>query len=287
MQRAWIQAADNKHIDYDKDPHLRRKIDFIKRRIDTFIDHKSKDMAAMRTLKERIKNIRNAGIERGGEFALENLVYKELRDEGYLDKLSNYIRSIQDEELTLEAISQMHYTQEMEDWFNKRTARHISLVKKYAKILEPIVPGVVHQAELHDASKYEDLEKIPYIFISWDYHMKDLGEPFTVPKDIKERMTDATLHHVQNNRHHPEFFDKTGRINRDDRDKPPTKIVDGTAMTDVDIAEMVADWLAMAEEKGTSTLEWADKNINVRWKFTDDQVNLIYALIDVQEGDAV
>ena len=33
-----------------------------------------------------------------------------------------------------------------------------------------------------------------------------------------------------------------------------------------------------------SAKEWADKNVNIRWKFTDKQKDLIYELIEVVEG---
>jgi len=57
------------------------------------------------------------------------------------------------------------------------------------------------------------------------------------------------------------------------------KMVDATKMSDLDIAEMTADWAAMGEERGNSPKEWADKNVNKRWKFTKDQEKLIYELI--------
>jgi len=43
---------------------------------------------------------------------------------------------------------------------------------------------------------------------------------------------------------------------------------------------MCADWLAMAEEKGTTAIDWANKNINIRWKLTLPQVNLIQNLLN-------
>lgn len=92
-------------------------------------------------------------------------------------------------------------------------------------------------------------------------------------------MNSASEHHVHSNRHHPEFYDDTGKINREDRDKKPDKIVDATKMEDLDIAEMISDWLAMSEERGNKCIDWADKNVNIRWKFTDKQKDLIYKLI--------
>lgn len=42
---------------------------------------------------------------------------------------------------------------------------------------------------------------------------------------------------------------------------------------------MVADWFAMSEELGGHPKDWADKNINIRWSFSQEQKNLIYDLI--------
>jgi len=70
-------------------------------------------------------------------------------------------------------------------------------------------------------------------------------------------------------------------INKNNRDEPiGGKIIDATKMKDLDIAEMVADWLSMSEEKNSKPKGWADKNVNVRWKFTDEQKDLIYEIID-------
>ena len=45
--------------------------------------------------------MRASAIQQGGEFALENLVFKELRNRGYLDKLSNHIKHLEDTNLSL------------------------------------------------------------------------------------------------------------------------------------------------------------------------------------------
>lgn len=181
--------------------------------------------------------------------------------------------------------SSQEYTKEMEDWFISRTNRHIDLVKKYAKLIEEYDPirfkGLSEISENHDKSKFEDdVEKIPYIFISWKYHSQDIGKEFSVPKHIEDNMHKATIHHVKNNKHHPEYFDESSEINKADRDKPPEELVDATTMADINIAEMLADWMAMSEEKGNTVKEWADKNVNIRWQFTEDQTNLIYELIN-------
>jgi len=173
----------------------------------------------------------------------------------------------------------------MKNWFDKRTAKHIKLVQKYCKKIEEYdserFKGLIERGKIHDQSKYEDPEIDPYIYVSWDYKCKDDGVDFTPPEGMDDQMNEATEHHVNNNKHHPEYHSETkGKINREDRDKAPDEMIDATKMKDLDIAEMVADWMAMGEEKGNTPKSWADKNVNIRWKFTDDQKNLIYELIE-------
>jgi hypothetical protein len=42
---------------------------------------------------------------------------------------------------------------------------------------------------------------------------------------------------------------------------------------------MVADWCAMSEELGGHPAKWAADNINIRWKFNEHQIALIYFII--------
>ena len=176
-------------------------------------------------------------------------------------------------------------TKEMKDWFEKRTRRHIALVQKWADKIEEYDPkrfaGLRKQAEHHDDSKFESPEYEPYLFISWQYKCKDEGKTFDPPADLKEKMSKATEHHVKHNWHHPEFHStkEVGLINREDRDKPPAQMVDATEMPELDVAEMVADWLGMSEEKNSDPKDWAKKNVNVRWKFAPKQVKLINELV--------
>jgi hypothetical protein len=49
-----------------------------------------------------IKRMRQAGLSRDGEFGPENLVFKMLRSQGWIEKLSDYITTLQDQELSIE-----------------------------------------------------------------------------------------------------------------------------------------------------------------------------------------
>ena len=172
----------------------------------------------------------------------------------------------------------------MEDWFEQRTQRHIELVQKYCKKIADQYPrfkDLIERSKTHDASKFFAPEMEPYIYISWQYKCKDDGVKFDPPEGLDEKMNQATQHHVKNNAHHPEYHcDKeVDLINREDRDKPSKELVDATKMPPIDLAEMCADWMAMSEEKNSKPRDWADRNVNKRWKFTDEQSDLIYEII--------
>jgi len=173
----------------------------------------------------------------------------------------------------------------MKDWFEKRTKKHIERVQKFCKKIvdyDDKYEELIERGEVHDQSKFEDPEIDPYIYISWKYKCQDDGVDWEPPEGLDDKMNKATEHHVKNNRHHPECHceKEVDLINRKDRDKPPEEMIDATKMPKLDVAEMVADWCSMSDEKGGNPKDWADKNVNIRWKFNKGQEELIYELID-------
>lgn len=62
----------------------------------------SKDLMKLRAVKEKITKMRKAGLERAGEWSVENLVFKILRNLGLIDQISEKIRELEDQELSLE-----------------------------------------------------------------------------------------------------------------------------------------------------------------------------------------
>ena len=60
------------------------------------------DIDQLRKIKERITTMRRAGLERGGEWSTENIVFKDLRNLGTIDQITQKIRDMENEELSLE-----------------------------------------------------------------------------------------------------------------------------------------------------------------------------------------
>ena len=65
----------------------------------------SKDLNKLRAVKEKITKMRKAGLERAGEWSVENLVFKILRNLGLIDQLTEKIRELEDQELSLEQLA--------------------------------------------------------------------------------------------------------------------------------------------------------------------------------------
>jgi len=180
-------------------------------------------------------------------------------------------------------------TKEMKEHFRYRTGYHLWCVHKWSnKILQLKDSRIdandfIKERDCHDELKWLEPEYTPYLLISWRYKCKRDGIEFILPEDIKEKMHEATFHHIKNHRHHPEFWDDSVTIcslNKEDRDSPSAgKIVDGTKMPLTYVATMCADWFAMSEELGGEPEDWAKANVGIRWKFSEAQVELINSLI--------
>lgn len=63
---------------------------------------KDGDINDIERIRTKIRNMRKSGLARAGEFGVENLAFKILRNEGYLDKLHKAYIALQDQELSLE-----------------------------------------------------------------------------------------------------------------------------------------------------------------------------------------
>jgi hypothetical protein len=60
------------------------------------------DLRAMTRIKDRVTTMRKSGLAQAGEWSVENLVFKLLRNQGLIDKLADRIRGLEDQELSLE-----------------------------------------------------------------------------------------------------------------------------------------------------------------------------------------
>jgi len=97
----WVKEPTKEKVDM-KDPSIVLKAKGIMDEIDNAIDNKVDDVKTLKDLKTRIRLMRASGLEKGGEFSVENLAFKTLRNNGYVDKFSKYITGLEDHQLSLE-----------------------------------------------------------------------------------------------------------------------------------------------------------------------------------------
>lgn len=87
------------HID---DISVQSKKDAIVKAIEKALSEN--DLDALISVKEKIVKMRKAGLERAGEWSAENLAFKTLRNLGLIDMLSDKIRELEDQSLSLETL---------------------------------------------------------------------------------------------------------------------------------------------------------------------------------------
>ena len=162
-------------------------------------------------------------------------------------------------------------SKEMVKFYEERTKNHIERVRSNINFFmldkDFDLKELYKRLKDHDKSKFSVAEYVPYIWMTEFYRKKQLGEEFKYPSEsIKKEVDEAIKHHYEVNRHHPEFHN-----NIED-------------MTDEDIVEMVCDWVSMSQEFNNSLKEFANKKIDKQYKFSDNQKNLIYKLIEEFES---
>lgn len=87
-------------------------------------------------------------------------------------------------------------------------------------------------------------------------------------------MDKASFYHITTNKHHPEYW--CGK-----KDMENSHIMNVETMPLEYIAAMICDWMAMSKELNNCPYDWADKNVNIKWRFSEKQFDLIYKILDL------
>jgi hypothetical protein len=97
----WITEPKSERVNINDDD-VQDKVNNYTEKIKQALQ--SKDVAKARETKDEIAKIRKSGLDRGGEFSVENLAFKVLRARGLIDKLRQHIYNLEDEELSLKSV---------------------------------------------------------------------------------------------------------------------------------------------------------------------------------------
>lgn len=105
LNNEWISKPEKESADIDTKLIKSKTIQWMKT-IDTLIKNVEDEPIEIANkmidkLKDKIKKYRTCGLEKGGEYSDENLVFKTLRRNGYIQKLFDYQTRHTDKELSL------------------------------------------------------------------------------------------------------------------------------------------------------------------------------------------
>ena len=151
--------------------------------------------------------------------------------------------------------------------YKERLLNHIRLVNKYASKLGLSYP-------YHDNGKL-DLLFEPYAL--WSKPNKT---------DEEQSILDqATLIHIKNTPHHPEYWTDTDLTGFTRRNYAPNGIIDASDMPEEYIIEFCCDCSATGEEMGNLASDWLQQRIGTRWYFTPDQQDLIFGTLSILENE--
>ena len=106
LNNKWLVEPSHKDADIDFELIISKTQDLIDRinSISKLLQDKDYDRAisAVEALQNKIKKNRKAGLEKGGEYSTENLVFKMLRNGNHLEVLSNFKRQAYDNKMSIE-----------------------------------------------------------------------------------------------------------------------------------------------------------------------------------------
>lgn len=102
QRNRWLVKPKKSNPSID-DAYVIRKADKWKSRIDDLITHKTCNSSTIEKLKARLREMRKMGLDRDGEFSVENLAFKILRRDKYVEKLYDYAKDVVDKQLSLES----------------------------------------------------------------------------------------------------------------------------------------------------------------------------------------
>jgi hypothetical protein len=102
-------VLDDRWITEPKQERVNINDDDVENKVNNYISKinlalKSNSKRKLIAVKDELAKIRKAGLDQGGEFSVENLTFKVLRARGFIEKLRDKIRELEDTELSLRSL---------------------------------------------------------------------------------------------------------------------------------------------------------------------------------------
>ena len=100
LSEKWIKQPAHHKVNTNN-IYFKKKLFSLIKKIEFFIENDISDLDKMEELKEKLRTMRSSGLKKEGEYSMENLLYKELRNQGYLDKFDIYYNKTIDKKFSL------------------------------------------------------------------------------------------------------------------------------------------------------------------------------------------
>ena len=98
MKKTWIQEPEKVQGEVEE-KEIEKKVNNFKTRIDAFI--KNENAEGLRELVKKLRDSRSVSLQKYGEYGFENMVFKELRNQGYIDKVRTVVVNLKSKNLSL------------------------------------------------------------------------------------------------------------------------------------------------------------------------------------------
>jgi len=99
---SWIKKPSREKPKIDTQEVLHKAKDFAKR-----IEMAKGDAEALNGLKDKLKHMRQSGLDRAGEYSTENIIFKALRNSKHIEKLYTFAKDVFDQELSLKEYQEL------------------------------------------------------------------------------------------------------------------------------------------------------------------------------------
>lgn len=98
-KNAWIsKPVHNEKVDVN-DPSILHVANKVAKQVDFVVEYNVTDLSVLHRLGQKIWGLRDQ--QKNGEFSVNNLAFKELRNSGYTDKYIKYMQEIQNKHLSI------------------------------------------------------------------------------------------------------------------------------------------------------------------------------------------
>lgn len=99
LDNQWLKEPDYQVPEFDRSA-VRIKVQDLIKQIDVAVES-ADNPEDLKRISDKIREMRRAGLAKGGEFSVENLAFKVLRNKGYIDRLYKEYNHQQDIDLSL------------------------------------------------------------------------------------------------------------------------------------------------------------------------------------------